>query len=951
MKKNDSQIIKGIAILAMIFYHLFSDVDMLKSMEVTGVIFSNNITAALASAGHVCVSLFIFVTSYGLAVKSIGVEFDKGQYVKESFGRYFSFLKKFWWIYFPSLIFPYVFRQEYNLEIAFGEGTLKRILGFLGNLIGLPWLLEAEQYNKSWWYIGFFFLLLFIVPLLIIAIKKVGGIPVLVLSVLLPKTFQLDVVADRLPRYIPIVILALCFAQYSLFEKIFDWLKDNKKNYVLTAFLLVMVIPCYIIVRQRGVTQIYLVESLFCVVIVLLAYLFIGRLPWVNTILSVLGKHSLNMWLLHTFLISYWGKNLTFSFRNMWLIYAFAVFMSLMVSVLIEACKQFVAKILKKTVDNKMVIFFSVIMVLICYLIMKIASPMVYLTNDDSSIQNALSGMETGEPDMYHQFICVIPGFLISTLYKIIPCVQWWYVYSVFLIGIGMFLIHLIIFRICQMRGIDIKKPVFILIVIDMVFMLYPIANVSFTIVPAILGTGLVSLILIMEDISNTKQLKWIWLGLIVGYIAVVAHRSMVGLTLLCYILLAILYYMLGKENKREILVRYAFVAVVFLLLTGGINVLNSYENEKVNGLDFVEYNSARVKWMDYPKDTYYDNPGVYEKAGWTEEDYQMASGWGFISPHITADSFDYISEHSVINTARENKWEKRKITLLSIWDNLQCRVIFLTYFITVFITVIFIVFFFNWREFIILFFNNVGTFILFIYQLLNGRMVYRSIIVFLLPATVFNIILILKKINLNFKAKKIGERIVFIAFLCILSITLGTVFSEDRKLVVEQYLAEDASIVEFVTENKDNIYICGGSVRRNINPDLLAADVQVTNLISWGGSGYNSARYKKQLNLNDISTLSGEVFQRENVYFLSSANIMEQGQSIERGAQAYVVLRWLKNEYNAKGIVMTDTIEGTGIGVYQYIFEGDTDKYDIYYDIVDGCVKEIQGDKIGGKL
>ncbi len=72
---------------------------------------------------------------------------------------------------------------------------------------------------------------------------------------------------------------------------------------------------------------------------------------------------------------------------------------------------------------------------LICYR----HSYMLYMTNDDASIQNLLNGFTTGVKDPAHQFISIFLGYPLTCLYKLIPAVQWWFVYSQLMMLIGIF--------------------------------------------------------------------------------------------------------------------------------------------------------------------------------------------------------------------------------------------------------------------------------------------------------------------------------------------------------------------------------------------------------------------------------------------------------------------------------------------------------------------------------
>ena len=62
---------------------------------------------------------------------------------------------------------------------------------------------------------------------------------------------------------------------------------------------------------------------------------------------------------------------------------------------------------------------------------------MLYMTNDDTGIQNYLNGFTSGINDPNHQFISIFLGYPLSILYRLFPTIQWWFAYSQGLMLIG----------------------------------------------------------------------------------------------------------------------------------------------------------------------------------------------------------------------------------------------------------------------------------------------------------------------------------------------------------------------------------------------------------------------------------------------------------------------------------------------------------------------------------
>ena len=118
----------------------------------------------------------------------------------------------------------------------------------------------------------------------------------------------------------------------------------------------------------------------------------------------------------------------------------------------------------------------SILIVLMCYLLSIIFGNFVYDTNDDTSIQSLLSGNTTGSPYPGHQFINIALGLFISFLYKLIPAVQWWFVYSHTLLLISIFLINYSLIKMSETKRNKILTIVS-LICLNIIFLLYTVID------------------------------------------------------------------------------------------------------------------------------------------------------------------------------------------------------------------------------------------------------------------------------------------------------------------------------------------------------------------------------------------------------------------------------------------------------------------------------------------
>jgi len=82
--KNASQVVKGLAILMLLMYHLFEHEELIQSMEVNYSPFPLQGFLTVTGFGNICVSVFVFLTAYGIT-ESILYGSKSGASLKEAY--------------------------------------------------------------------------------------------------------------------------------------------------------------------------------------------------------------------------------------------------------------------------------------------------------------------------------------------------------------------------------------------------------------------------------------------------------------------------------------------------------------------------------------------------------------------------------------------------------------------------------------------------------------------------------------------------------------------------------------------------------------------------------------------------------------------------------------------------------------------------------------------------
>lgn len=936
MKVKDSQIIKGIAILLMYFQHLYSTTSRYEEFGLTGLIGSASIMELIAVACHVCVCLFVFVTAYGIAIQEKEHLYNRDSYIKNSIRRYSELLKQFAAVFLILLFLSYIFNLEYGAAEAWGESQISRIIGILCNATGMAGVFQVSWFSASWWYLSLAILLIFMVPVLHIAVRKLGPYASVFLSLFLVQSFGLDTVRDGLPRYLIVAVAGIIFAEHNIFERTEHYIETKKGlGYFLVAVILIA-IPVTAVMKSHMQSK-YLLDAVMAVLVIELTQLCIKKMPCLNTVLAFIGKYSLYMWLIHSFFTKYWFQEFTYSFKNIWVIFFVLVGITLFISICLSKLEQICSRLFVwERCDKRHVRFLiALLTTAVCFLIAALSSTLSYMTNDDAGIQSLLSGNVTGEPYITHQFINIILGAFISFLYKLLPQIQWWYVYSLLLLAVGIFMLHFCIIKICKDKKISLKVAILVIAVVDVSFMVYSIANVSFTTVPAVLGTGLVALLFASDNVENKRTLKWIGCIVVIGYVLLLIHRSASAYALICYILLGVLWNFTGRYKvDRKLVLRFGTVCMFFVLLTGCVTGLNKIADEKINGTEFIQYNAARARYMDYGHDSYAENPELYEEAGWSEELYRLVGNWYFMDEAVTTENFNYLSENSKVKSSIT---ASSKTVLMTALKNTGCQAIICLWIVSIFFVILSVTICFNVRKLYFICMNNLGSILLLLYQLLKGRMLYRSLFVVLLPAVVINCILIMNHYQMKKKEEQIFKVLLFLGLLCCSSLILDYTFDPVRNAYKENVMEKSRKTEQYVLAHPDNTYLYAPFVYNNISPWSVYTGKGLSNMIPWGGSAYHSDNYNRRLELNNIDDLSGEVVKRDNIYLLFNENIMGE-QPADKAVLPVCFYLYLQENFDAKGFVMEEDIEQM-VYVYRFVFDDNLEDFKTYYTIEQGKI------------
>ena len=285
---NDTNFIKGLAVLMLLFHHLFA-----------GTLLPPHVWSAtskftiLATMSKVCVSLFLFLSGYGMTAS-----YEKN--TKTDFTFVFSHLKKlmvgFWFIY--IIFVPLGFFLDSSPFLVYGSG-LSGLKNFIFDFLGLFALFTTPTMNQSWWYLEATIVFYILFPVLYRICKKhpfsttvISALPILLYVYYSEYSWN----NCREIFWLLPFVSGIIFYQKNILTNFFRYYDDNKfaKLFSITALTAVFVILRY----NLGIVM----DTPLAISIVMFMTVGFSNIKYIYQPLKKLGEHSANIYMFHSFI-------------------------------------------------------------------------------------------------------------------------------------------------------------------------------------------------------------------------------------------------------------------------------------------------------------------------------------------------------------------------------------------------------------------------------------------------------------------------------------------------------------------------------------------------------------------------------------------------------------------------------------------------------------------------
>lgn len=351
--KEHTMQMKGIAIIILLFHHCFLNAQRWATVPyeklattkgwgyypISFAPFSSHTIQYLASFSKICVAMFVFMTGYGMWVsyESQKKKTTMSNYIKK---RMVTLMTGFLIIFVVTEILAIPtgrFIEVYGHDF-------RSVVYMIIDALGLAKLLGTPLFCLTWWYMSLAIVLIMIFPFVHSIMEKYQWV-VVVASIIVPRACGFGQSTD-LFRYLLAYTLGMYFAQHDLLARIKEkFMEQNAAGKLLS--LIVSLIGLAVIIKCRqnawiGWKYLDFWDGFAAMYMIVISYIYILNGKWIVKGLGFLGKHSMNIFLIHSFYRDVFFHEFTYSFYYAWLDYIVLMAISLVTSIVLEWFKKLI---------------------------------------------------------------------------------------------------------------------------------------------------------------------------------------------------------------------------------------------------------------------------------------------------------------------------------------------------------------------------------------------------------------------------------------------------------------------------------------------------------------------------------------------------------------------------------------------------------------------------------
>jgi len=574
----------------------------------------------------------------------------------------------------------------------------------------------------------------------------------------------------------------------------------------------------------------------------------------------------------------------------------------------------------------------SVAIVTFCYFYVIVFGKMSYHTNDDLSIARYISRFVFGEVWWISPWVSVILSYPLGILSALFPQIPWWFTASHVFTLFGMITVHYVMLRMGQIKSVPLWQMLVALGIFDGIFNLSCIEEIAFTIVPLVLGSGLIALVFFYPYVTPVQQ-KRIIVAVVIGAIVAVSHRRQSGMIMIVFLLIAIAS-VLSKEHgflRWKMLLRFLVSAVVLCSIILSITCLNRYINRIAQGQEWMEFSPARSAFIDYDNDPFESNPALYEAVEWDADTYAFAIDWVFLSDEITTESLRYIVDNSRSNHSNQSIVKNFKSSMIKLIEDKGILIPLANAILICVICFCFILRKKNSNSLTCILLTGLACGVVLAYlTIISTRVLFRTVFIIIYPTVVISMLLAMesyqKEESRTFRGVMRGLLIVAVVIYVVSMCNLTLAMVDRRSNKVEQEF-QQVAMYRYQNTNTDKTFITQGSA----GTSYKLPTIPISNANGMGGSVWKSNYIKHFQEVNGIDVFNWTVFEKDHVYYL--------GMLDDDTARC---VDFLQREYDCLGIAVLEKVNGHLFYCMKMVYADNLDDFDTYMHVENGKFIEV---------
>ena len=288
--------------------------------------------------------MFCFVSGYGLYLSLDQYRPKEKGYRPWIGSRLVKTMSGYWFVVLLAWIICFLInRRTYTFYFSKNH-LLTGAFYMLLDALGISGIFGLDSFCGTWWYMSIAILFIITAPLIYELLKRYGLLLIFVICAAVPRLIGVNEVTNYNTFF-----LAFCIGMWLAKTNAFDHFcsteiyRKNPRAMQILEFIFILAV---LVLSYRLFLQLSL--NIFGDVlrgILPLPFLFFSvkyliRIPIIRTLLLFLGKHSMNIFLIHTFFRVYYTTDFIYGFRNAYLIIAVLLGISVICSIVTDYLKK-----------------------------------------------------------------------------------------------------------------------------------------------------------------------------------------------------------------------------------------------------------------------------------------------------------------------------------------------------------------------------------------------------------------------------------------------------------------------------------------------------------------------------------------------------------------------------------------------------------------------------------